>query len=41
MMDSDNEKPPGFRRWNSWYWLVMGVMILQVIIYLFITFSFS
>jgi len=35
------EKPPVFSRWRSWYWLVMLVMAAQVILYLFITQSYS
>ncbi|CAN5342823.1 hypothetical protein BH10BAC4_BH10BAC4_24320 [soil metagenome] len=41
MESTENEKPPVFRKWSSWYWLVMIVMIIQVIIYSLITFSFS
>ncbi len=40
-MDAHESKPPVFRRWSAWYWLVTGVMIAQLIIYLIITFSFS
>ena len=35
------EKPPVFKTWNAWYWLVLGVMLLQVLIYVFITQSFQ
>ena len=38
---SSNEKPPGFQRWSRWYWLVIGVMVIQLVIYTLITFSFS
>lgn len=41
MEPSTNEKPPVFRRWSSWYWLVLIVMIVQLVIYFLITFSFS
>lgn len=30
------EKPPLFKSWNAWYWLVLGAMFLQVIFYSFI-----
>lgn len=41
MESSSNERPPVFSRWSGWYWLVMGVMAVQVVIYLIITYSFS
>ncbi len=41
MESSTNEKPPVFRRWSSWYWLVLIVMIIQLVIYSLITFSFA
>jgi hypothetical protein len=36
-----NEKPPVFNRWSGWYWLVFLVMVAQVLLYLYITRSFS
>lgn len=35
------EKPPVFDRWSSWYWLVLAVMAAQVILFSWLTFSFS
>lgn len=35
------EKPPVFKRWSSWYWLVLAVMAAQVILFAWLTFSFS
>jgi hypothetical protein len=35
------EKPPVFESWNSWYALVLGVMIVQVIFFFILTRSFS
>jgi len=35
------EKPPVFESWNSWYVLVLGVMIVQVILFFILTRSFS
>ena len=35
------EKPPVFNRWAGWYWLVFLVMAAQVLLYLYITLSFS
>jgi hypothetical protein len=41
MEASENSKPPVFGRWSGWYWLVTGVMLAQLIIYLIITRLFS
>ncbi len=41
MEASDNEKPPVFRSWKGWYWLVLALMGVQLALYLFITYSFS
>jgi len=35
------EKPPLFRSWKTWYKLVLGVMLFQVIVYFLITKYFS
>lgn len=35
------EKPPVFKTWRTWYWLVLAVMLAQVIFYFAITKSFS
>lgn len=35
------EKPPVFSTWKGWYWLVLLTMVVQVLIYLFVTRSFS
>lgn len=34
------EKPPVFRTWSGWYWLLMAVMGLQLLLYLAITRAF-
>ena len=41
MESSSNEKPPVFQSWSRWYWLVVVVMIVQLVIYFLISFSFS
>jgi hypothetical protein len=41
MIDANDEKPPVFSRWNGWYWLVMTFLLIQIMIYYFITSSFS
>lgn len=35
------EKPPVFSNWNTWYWIVLGVMLVQVIVYFWISKSFA
>ncbi len=41
MSEENDEKPPGFKRWSGWYWLLMIMLAVQIVIYLFITSSFS
>lgn len=41
MESSENEKPPVFQKWNKWYWLVVIVLIIQIIAYSIITYSFA
>ena len=41
MEASDNERPPVFRTWRGWYWLVIALMGAQVALYLLITLSFK
>ncbi|MFZ6001133.1 MAG: hypothetical protein ACOYW3_11535 [Bacteroidota bacterium] len=40
-MNADDEKPPVFQQWKSWYWLVMLALAIQVIIYWTITNRFA
>lgn len=35
------EEPPVFKKWSSWYWLVLGVMFVQVILYFLLTNRFA
>lgn len=37
----DPERPPLFKHWNTWYWLVFGFMVLQVVFYSILTYSFQ
>jgi len=41
MAELPEEKPPVFKSWNSWYWLVLGVMAIQVLLFTLLTASFS
>lgn len=38
---SEEQKPPLFGHWESWYWLVFLVMAAQLVVYLIITQSFA
>jgi hypothetical protein len=33
----DYDRPPVFRRWSSWYAIVLGLLVVQIIIYYVIT----
>lgn len=37
----EEEKPPIFNSWKGWYLLVIGFLFIQIVIYFFITRSFS
>lgn len=39
MMNEETEKPPVFKSWRGWYWLVAGVLFAQIVIYTIITFT--
>jgi len=39
-MDAE-EKPPVFKTWSHWYWLVIAVMVVQVLLYFWITQAFA
>jgi hypothetical protein len=38
---TDTGKPPFFRSWRGMYWLVMGFLVFQIIIYYAITRYFA
>lgn len=37
----ESEKPPLFGSWSGWYILVLGVLVVQIIIYRLLTVAFS
>lgn len=37
---TEDNRPPVFRRWSGWYWLVILVLVAQIIIYTLISNSF-
>jgi len=41
MSDLNNEKPPVFQSWKTWYTIVLGALVIQVIIYFIITHTFA
>lgn len=38
---TEDQKPPLFNSWSGWYWVVLGAMLLQVVLYAWLTVSFS
>lgn len=39
MISEEQDKPPVFRSWNGWYWLVGIVLAVQIVIYYWLTIS--
>lgn len=37
----DEHKPPLFNKWSTWYWIVLGVMLAQVFLFIWLTNAFS
>jgi hypothetical protein len=35
------EKPPLFKTWRAWYYVVLGAMLIQVLFYFLITKAFA
>lgn len=40
-MNSKEDKPPLFTSWRSWYALVLAALVVQMILYYWLTRSFS
>ncbi len=40
-MEEHNDKPPVFRSWAAWYWLVALFLIVQIVLFVFFTNYFS
>jgi len=36
-----NETPPVFKKWSHWYGLLLVSLFVQIILYLWLTLSFS
>ncbi|HZY83058.1 MAG TPA: hypothetical protein VFE50_26245 [Cyclobacteriaceae bacterium] len=37
---TEENRPPVFKSWSGWYWLVASVLLIQIIVYTLITNSF-
>jgi hypothetical protein len=37
MQPEAEERPPIFRKWQSWYWLVFAVLVLEIIFFYLIS----
>jgi hypothetical protein len=37
----DEEKPPIFKSWNAWYWLVIGFLVFCIAFFYLLTRLFS
>jgi len=38
---SIDEQPPVFKNWSGWYALLLGALLIQIVLYLWLTLSFS
>lgn len=41
MQSSEKDSIPLFRKWRSWYWLVIGFLLLQILLCYFFTKHFA
>ena len=41
MLPADDEKVPVFKKWSSWYWLVIGVLAAVIIFFYLFTKHFA
>lgn len=41
MKDPYSERPPVFRSWKGWYVFLVAVLVVQVVIYYWLTLRFS
>ena len=37
----EQDRPPVFKKWKGWYWLVILILAVQIVIYTLITNSFK
>jgi len=41
MTNTSEEKPPLFNSWRGWYVLVLGVLVVEILLFYWLTVSFS
>ncbi|WP_262898624.1 hypothetical protein [Dawidia soli] len=37
MSPTTPDRPPVFKHWRTWYWLVLGVLAIQILVYSWLT----
>ncbi|HOZ96958.1 MAG TPA: hypothetical protein PLS07_07615 [Niabella sp.] len=40
-MSERQDKPPFFKSWSSWYWIVFGVLVLLMLFFYYLTKKYS
>ncbi|HTN07708.1 hypothetical protein [Agriterribacter sp.] len=40
-MEQSNERPPVFKSWNAWYFIVAGALLLLIVLFTYFTKIFS
>ncbi len=40
-MEEQNDKPPVFKTWGSWYFLLLIFLILQIVLFVYFTKYFA
>jgi hypothetical protein len=40
-MEQSNERPPVFKNWNTWYFIVVAVLVLLIVLFTYFTKYFS
>lgn len=40
-MSEEGNKPPVFKTWSAWYWLVVIFLVLQIVLFMYFTKYFS
>ncbi|HRO47305.1 hypothetical protein [Agriterribacter sp.] len=40
-MEQSNERPPVFKSWNAWYFIVVAVLVLLIVLFTYFTKTFS
>lgn len=41
MHPADDDKAPLFKTWKGWYWLVLGLLVVEILLFTFFTHYFS